>query len=317
MSRSAGTERPIRHLGPKKHFSLLRTLYQVPFPLRSAAAPKQAGPNPYLKGVGADYDTEWSRKLPARFARMTLTSLIWQPLVQFYCHPTIRGTDRLDRIDGPVVFASNHFSHADTPLLMTSVPSPRRHKLMFAAAADYFFPTRAKGALASIVVGAIPIERAKLSKSAVAEPIRLLKNGWNIVIYPEGGRSPDGWGQSFRPGAAFIARLAEVPVVPVYIKGTRDVLTRGTNFPTRAQVTIVFGQPLYHVEGESNQAFTDRIEHSVAALADEAIADWWTSRKRYYGGSSSDLAGPEQAGWRRKWALSKSEQKSDRVWPKL
>ncbi|MFV1990953.1 MAG: hypothetical protein ACC652_09475, partial [Acidimicrobiales bacterium] len=84
MSRSAGTERPISHLGPKKHFSLLRALYRVPFPLRSAATPKGAGPNPYTKGIGADYDTDWARKLPARFARLAVTSLVWQPLVTFY-----------------------------------------------------------------------------------------------------------------------------------------------------------------------------------------------------------------------------------------
>lgn len=317
MSSKPGTERPIRHLGPKRHFSLLRTLYRIPFPLRAAAAPKQAGPNPYAKQVGANYDTEWARRLPTRVTRMAISILIWRPVVRFYCSPTVRGTDRMANIDGPVVFASNHFSHVDTPLLMTSIPTPHRNKLVIAAAADYFFPTRFKGAIASIFIGAIPIERSKLSKAAVAEPIQLLKKGWSFVIYPEGGRSPDGWGQPFRPGAAFISRLAEVPVIPVYIKGTRHVLGRGSSLPSRANVTIVFGQPLRCIEGESNKEFSSRIETAVASLADEAVADWWTARKRFHHGDSSNLGGPRQAGWRRRWSLSGSEKRSQRKWPHL
>jgi len=45
--------------------------------------------------------------------------------------------------------------------------------------------------------------------------VTLLRGGWSLVIYPEGGRSRDGWGQQFRPGAAFLAKQAGVPVVPI------------------------------------------------------------------------------------------------------
>ena len=61
----------------------------------------------------------------------------------------IFGLDRLDGLEGPAIFAANHHSHVDTPLLITSIPEPWRHRIVVAAAADYFFPTRVKGTAAA------------------------------------------------------------------------------------------------------------------------------------------------------------------------
>ena len=59
----------------------------------------------------------------------------------------------------------------------------------------------------------------------------LLEDGWNLVIFPEGGRSPDGWTQAFRGGAAYLARRTGAPVVPVYLHGTRHVLPKSAGRP--------------------------------------------------------------------------------------
>src|SRR3546814_7527051 len=57
--------------------------------------------------------------------------------------PERDGLDRLSGLtDGPVIFAGNHHSHLDTPVVLTSIPEPWRHRVFVGAAADYFFRTR-------------------------------------------------------------------------------------------------------------------------------------------------------------------------------
>ena len=64
--------------------------------------------------------------------------------------PDRRGQDRLASLQGPAIFAANHHSHLDTPLLLTSIPEPWRHQILVGAAADYFFGTRFTSALSFV-----------------------------------------------------------------------------------------------------------------------------------------------------------------------
>jgi 1-acyl-sn-glycerol-3-phosphate acyltransferase len=234
--------------------------------------------------------------------------------------PTRRGADRLDGLSGPAVFAANHHSHIDTPLLLTSLPSPWRHRAVVGAAADYFFGTRITGALSALVIGAIPIDRAKISRASTDLARDLLNEGWSLVVFPEGGRSPDGWGQPFRGGAAFIAKRTNTPVVPVHIEGTGRILRKGKSTPTPSRTTVTFGEPMYCRDNEDARVFNARIEARVAELADEAMTDWWQARKRAHAESTPALTGPQTATWRRVWELDAGDQTRKgprrRTWPR-
>ena len=82
---------------------------------------------------GADYDTDWARRYPARVARVALVEGVVRPAVAVLARPERHGLDRLDDLEstdrGPVIFAANHHSHVDTPLLLTTIPEPWRHQL--------------------------------------------------------------------------------------------------------------------------------------------------------------------------------------------
>ena len=134
------------------------------FPMRAPTTPKGVAPLPRLRTTGADYDTEWARSKPARMARAAIVEGPMRLAVAGLASPHRTGADRLTELDGPVIFAANHHSHLDTPLLLTSIPEPWRHKLIVGAAADYFFGTRVTSALSSLVIGAVPIERSKVSR---------------------------------------------------------------------------------------------------------------------------------------------------------
>ena len=99
-------------------------------------------------------------------------------------------TKGLAGLDGPVIFAANHASHVDTPLLLSCLPLRFRHRTVVAAAADYFFDRRWKADTWSFLLAAIPFERNKVNRRSADTGRRLLADGWNLVIFPEGGVRP-------------------------------------------------------------------------------------------------------------------------------
>ena len=152
---------------------------------------------------------------------------------------------------------------------------------MVAAAADYFFDRRWKAVLWSLTLAAIPIERARVNRRSADMAAELLADGWNLVIFPEGGRSPDGWAQQFRGGRRLprpAYRGARGPGLPARHPprarqaggsvaappGGSGTENRG-GLLRRAEVTVMFGPPLTPAEGEDARRFGARIERAVAA----------------------------------------------------
>ncbi len=119
---------------------------------------------------GVDYDTAWTRRYPVRLARALFLDGVTLPFVQALASPRVEGLDRLESLSGPVIFAANHASHVDTPLVLTSLPSRFRHRTLVAAAADYFFDRRWKAGLWAFSIGAFPVERVRVSPSPPAWP---------------------------------------------------------------------------------------------------------------------------------------------------
>ena len=82
---------------------------------------------------------EWARREPIRTLRLLLQRGFMMPLNEVMTHPRIEGGEWADRLDQPVIFAANHTSHADTPLLLHAMSDRVRERTVVAAAADYFY----------------------------------------------------------------------------------------------------------------------------------------------------------------------------------
>lgn len=252
-----------------------------------------------------------------------IVDAVMTPAMTAVANPTVEGLDRLVDVvgkDQPVIFCANHHSHLDTPLLLSALPQPWRHRVFVGAAADYFFTSRLSSTASALALNAIPIDRTTVSRKAATEAAKLLVTGWSMLIFPEGGRSPDGWGQEFRGGAAYLARKCDVPIVPVHIAGTDRILPKGAKKLRRGSATITIGRPVWAEEGEDTRHLAVRIEDAVAALADEHTTDWYSSRVRAHAGTSPSLSGPDAQGWRRQWALgdkSKAARRRKRRWPDI
>jgi 1-acyl-sn-glycerol-3-phosphate acyltransferase len=319
-----GSVPPRRRL-PVTPAALARVKARLPrapsrFPLAPPTWPDSLTPPPERPTLGSAYDTAWARRYPARFARVLLTELITRPAVVALARPSIEGDDRLAHLREPVIFAANHASHVDTPLLLSVLPEQWRHRTVVAAGADYFFDNRVKAAVSALTINAIPIERLKVSRDSVNRASALLAEGWSLLIFPEGGRSPDGWGQSHTAGAAWLAVRTGRAVVPVHLDGTRDILPRGSSRLRPGTTRVTFGRPIRPVAGTDARELSGRIERSIAALSDERTTDWYTARVRAAQQGSPDLTGPPVAPWRRNWALGADggKQRSAKVqrWPK-
>ncbi|HEY3810998.1 MAG TPA: lysophospholipid acyltransferase family protein [Acidimicrobiales bacterium] len=273
------------------------------FPLSAPTWPGGVPRPPVARTLGMDYDTKWARRYPARLGRVLVSELIARPAVHALTSPEVSGLDRLAHLDEPVIFAANHASHFDTPLFLSVVPEKWRHHMFVAGAADYFFDTRVKAITFAFLLNAVPIERQRVSRDSANRVAALLAEGWSLLIFPEGGRSPDGWGQPHRAGAAWLGVRTGRPVVPVHIEGTRRILAKGASRLTPGPTHVTFGRPLRPQVGGDPRALAADLEQAVAALADEQTTDWWTARKRAAARTSPSLTGPQAGAWRRTWAL--------------
>ena len=306
---------------------------RLEFPLAAPSVPATLDPPVRAATTGVDYDTSWARNFPSRFARAAVLDNVLQPTVRLLAKPERRGLDRLadlqarwrddDTVEA-VIFAANHHSHLDSALILTSLPEPWRHKVFVGAAADYFFTNRVNSAVSAFALNAIPIEREGVSRRSVGQTEALLAEGWSLVLFPEGGRSPDGWGQPHKPGAAWLAQRSGTAVVPIHIAGTGRILPKGAKKLTPGRTIITFGVPMRCGEGgrddEDARAFAVRVEAAISALADEAAGDWYAARRRAHAGDTPVLAGPQLASWRRAWALGDRKGRpsvAKRRWPDL
>lgn len=300
--------------GPVRIAALRRSLG---FPWLAPNWPGGVARPPVVRTLGSDFDTDWARTPPARMARALVLDGLVKPVVGIVASPAVTGLDRLEDLPGPVIFSANHSSHLDTPLLLTSLPDRFRHHTVVAAAADYFFDRRLKAIASALALAAIPIDRTSVSRRSLQRATDLIEDGWNLVIFPEGGRSPDGWSQPFRAGAAFLAIRMGVPVVPIHLEGSRRVIRKGRGGVRRATTHVSFGAPLHPVGPLSDaRVLSDEIERVVGVLADEQATDWWTARRHAATGSTPSLRGPAASAWRRTWELGEGKRvPSGPRWP--
>jgi 1-acyl-sn-glycerol-3-phosphate acyltransferase len=312
--------------------SVRTVINRAGFPYRQPTVPGGVDVPRQPSKLGANFETDWARSPLANATRAVITEGPLRLFVRGVATPTVYGADRLEDFKPaknqdprPLIFAPNHHSHLDTPLSISAIPLPWRRKLVVAAAADYFFTSHLKGSAAALVLNALPIDREAVGRKSFEQISALIEDGWSLVIYPEGGRSPDGWGQEFKGGTAYLSSKTGAPVVPMFIDGTGALFGKGMKRPKSGRTNVVFGAPLVAAEGESTRRFNARIERAVSILGDESLTDYWTARRNAAQGLTPDPKGPEFQSWRRTWTLNEQRKRGNsglrtrqkRIWPEL
>ena len=222
----------------------------------------------------------WNRTWPVAIVRrLSLASWIL-PLARVFAHLHISGVDHLRHLEGPVVFASNHQSHMDVPVILAALPgrwrartAPAMQKEFFKA---HFFPqghswqTRARNTLlyylAAFYFNAFPLPQREAGARQTLQYIgELTGDGWSILIFPEGERADSGRMRPFRGGIGMIGARLGIPVVPVRIEGVDRVLHPTWRMARPGRVDVRFGAPL-QLRGDDYAALAKQVEDAVRAL---------------------------------------------------
>jgi 1-acyl-sn-glycerol-3-phosphate acyltransferase len=175
-----------------------------------------------------------------------------------------------------------------------------------AAAADYFFDVWWRAASTALVFNTFPIERTG-GKRATNTARKLVTDGWNLLVYPEGTRSKDGWLGRWRHGAARLCIEYGIPAVPIVLRGTYSAMPRGRSWPLKGRLplSVRFGPALHPGEGEDFRSLSRRMQQAMARLWDEDATTWYQSLRSEAEGRTPSISGPEAPRWRRVWEASR------------
>jgi long-chain acyl-CoA synthetase len=200
-----------------------------------------------------DHFRFWTNARFFRGLRMVCDSLFHYPLFRCFAKLQVQGIEQLKKLDGPVFFVANHLSYLDQPSVMFALPPKMRYRTATAAWAEFFFGDyhgvnrimrRLCYEYGSVLFNLFPLPQSQGFSGSLKYMGRLADCGVNILIFPEGGHSRDGKMQPFQLGLGIMVKELGIPVVPIKISGTDQVLPHGARFPKRGRVTVTFGTPL-------------------------------------------------------------------------
>jgi 1-acyl-sn-glycerol-3-phosphate acyltransferase len=170
----------------------------------------------------------------------TIASLWGKSLLSITLSPVeVIGREKLP-IGEPAVYASNHLSYMDTPALFAELPFQFR---IFAKSSLWKIPFIGWYLNRS---GQVPIDQ-KSSRTAIAgllKGVATIKSGLSLVLFPEAGRAEGGQLQTMMPGCAFMAIRAQVPLVPIALIGTYELLPIHTYHLAPRPLKLVVGDPI-------------------------------------------------------------------------
>ncbi len=222
----------------------------------------------------------WNQgRAPALFRRAALGAFLL-PLTRVFAWIRVEGLDRLAGIDGPVVYAANHQSHLDGPVILAALPPARRRRVAIAAAREWFgahfHPRRhsrgerlSKGlsyGLAVLCFNVVPLpQREAGARDTMRYLGELVEGGSSVLIFPEGRRTQAGEIAPFQPGVGMIAARLRLPVVPVRIAGVDRILHQSWRMARPGRARVAFGAPI-DCRGDDYRAAARRVEEAVRRL---------------------------------------------------
>ena len=200
------------------------------------------------------------------------------------------------------IVSSNHTSHLDMGLVKYALGDDIAKKTVAVAAADYWFDTKYKRAYMNNFTTLVPIERSGSLRQSLRHVSQILNQGYNALIFPEGGRQVSGQIAEFKPVIGYLALNNKVGILPVYLWGTYEAFPKGMVIPKvesiGANVGAKVGKFIEYDElaemtkgisrNEAYRLIAARVQHEVENLRDgtrrafdaEALRKKWRAERR-------------------------------------
>jgi len=192
---------------------------------------------------------------------------ITRPIVTSICRVLWRvrvsGRENLPR-DGGFILAPSHRSMMDIPF--AAVVTSRRIRFM---GKKSLFSVPVVGTLFRWL-GGFPVSRDGTDRKAVRDSVDMLRAGEVLCVYPEGTRQRGPKIQPLQPGAAYLALRAGVPIIPIGMAGTEEIMrTSRDPIPRFARVALVVGKPIMPEVLPGTLVPRDRVDALSARIGDE------------------------------------------------
>lgn len=175
------------------------------------------------------------------------------------------GTENIPKY-GPVIFAANHNSHLDPPLVGTDI-----ERITWFMSKEELFDYPVFGWFMVHFHG-FPVKRHTADRAALKKALKLLESGETVTIFPEGERSRDGLLKPAEAGVGMIALRSRAPVIPVAITGTRDIFPPGAKKMKPGKIVLTYGKPLdlsdLYERKDARAAMEEASDRIMQALAD-------------------------------------------------
>lgn len=201
-----------------------------------------------------------------RLARLWSRMILWT----FRTPVKAEGVEALDPTQ-PHLYAANHLSAVDIPLLYAHIPFQFR---IIAKQELFRIPFLGWHLRRSGQISIDP-ENALASMRSMNRAVGTLRSGMPLVVFPEGGRSPDGLIKPFLPGAFYVAIKAQADIVPLVLVGTFETLPMNTYHVHPRPLQLVAGAPI------STRGRTLREINAVAAEVQKAVEDMYYARAAF------------------------------------
>jgi len=195
------------------------------------------------------------------------------------------------------IVAPNHASHIDTGLVKKALGKDVAEQTVAVAAADYWFDTKYKRAYMNNFTTLVPIERTGGLRQSLRHVTKILNEGFNALIFPEGTRSLTGEIDEFKPIIGYLALNQKIGILPIYIWGTFEAFPKGMTIPARdslgAKVGAQVGRFLEYEElremtkgvpnAEAYRLIAARVQHEIENMRAETheIFDVAAVRKKW------------------------------------
>ena len=206
----------------------------------------------------------WSFDSTGRLQHRVAVTWARMLLAVFQVKVEVIGAAKLDP-EQNYVFCSNHFSLVDTPIMFSSMPREFRILARHGLWRIPFIGWHLNRA------GHVPVNREnpRQAKKSITRAAEKIRSGYSTLLFPEGGRTRTEEMRPFKPGAAYIAIEAGVPIAPMAIVGSRNILAPGSTHLRPGRVELRVGEPI-PTEGLKN-----RDAKGTIARVQEEVARIW------------------------------------------
>jgi long-chain acyl-CoA synthetase len=225
----------------------------------------------------------WAQRWPVTWLRTLIYYLLTWPATNLMAHPRVRGSENLRGVKGPMLVICNHVLYLDVGFVLAALPWRFRNRLAVAMGGErlaemrsppreWFFLRRWLHRMNYFLVVSLfnvfPLPKISGFRESFRFAGDLVDRGWSVLIFPEGGQTPDGTLQPFRAGIGILANNLKIPVVPMRIDGAYEIREAHSRFNRPGRIRVYIGKPVEFPAASDPQQIARVLEQRVAMLGD-------------------------------------------------